>query len=239
MSSEVLEVSYPTKEWDQWAQDFDEVRSRVLDLGVKRQLHRSHRKVLHQHEDVERQGITDGTVIVHHWMQENYADSMLIGLRRVVDRTGGSFSFVKLLERLEKGRPLITLDRYVQLWSGDSTPLDDSFLKMLFSEFSSDGRTLDRKKIRADIDTLLSDHDLILKYINSAIAHYSIGRLSNAPLTEPRRNLTWEDLDSLFDDITSLFNKYNALVRPGEYMDFESILPGGHEQAFHRMVIGQ
>lgn len=231
---EVPEGNFPTKDWAQWAEDLDAILGSLMDLGTKRKIHRAHRKVLHQHEDVEGKEIRDGTLIVHHWMQENYADSMLIGLRRIVDKSGGSFSFVRLLGQLEKERPLITLDRYLQRWTEEQRSRDSSFPQMLFSRFSSDGRTLDRTKIRIDIDELLADHDILLKYINSAIAHRA--RKSRGLVLGPSPNVTWADLDRLYEDITSLFNKYYALVKPGVHVDFESVLPAGYERAFHRMV---
>ena len=226
---------FPDKEWAHWAQDFEVVHRALADLSTKRQIHKAHREVLYEHEDVEGREIKDGTVTVHHWMQENYADSMLIGLRRIVDKTGRSFSFVKLLERLERKRPLITFKSYVRLWNAEEHSSDQSFPKMLFSRFSSDGRTLDRKRIRADIDTLLADHEALLKYINNAIAHHA-DKSRTALATGPSPNLTWEDLDRLFDDITALFNKYYALVKPGVAIDFRSVLPAGYDEAFLRMV---
>ncbi len=226
---------FPSGEWAQWARDYEIIHGSLADLSRKRQIHKAHRRVLYQHEDVEGREIEDGTVIVHHWMQENYTDSMLIGLRRIVDKTGGTFSFVRLLQQLEKKRPLITLERYLQLSRAGKSPREDSFLKMLFSRFSSDGRTLDRRKIRADIDALLADHEVLLQYINSAIAHRA-SKSDPGLAAEPSPTVTWEDLDRLFDDIDALFNKYYALVRPGVHIDFLSTLPAGYELAFHRMV---
>jgi len=93
-----------------WIGDFDSIKSSLMDLGMKRMLHRAHVKELQGRE------IEDGTSIVHRWMQENYAHSMLIGLRRILDDSKGSFSLVKLLNKLEKHHALFTCERYLH-WS--------------------------------------------------------------------------------------------------------------------------
>ena len=78
-----IEVS---EELEGWVQDFESIRSSLMYLGTKRVIHRAHVKTLHNRQ------IEDGTSIVHRWMQQNYAESMLIGLRRIVDKRKGSLS---------------------------------------------------------------------------------------------------------------------------------------------------
>ncbi|MCH7666049.1 MAG: hypothetical protein IH936_08995 [Acidobacteria bacterium] len=185
---------------------------------------------------MNRHQISDGTSVVHRWMADNYADSMLMGLRRIVDRNRRSFSLIRLLKDIEKNSSLLNVDRYVELWRRATASDDDVFPRMLFAKFSSDGRTLNGGKIRADVKRLQDDHEDILKLINTAIAHREDPQTSD-PRSGSSSDATWADLDRLFDDVASLFNKYFDLVSPGTHVDFAPVLPAGFERAFVRMVI--
>jgi hypothetical protein len=196
-------------------------------LGTKRVIHRAHVKTLHNRQ------IEDGTSIVHRWMQQNYAESMLIGLRRIVDKRKGSLSLLKLLEKLEKNHALFTYERCVQLWSDGQPVVNDLRLRALYAIFSRDGRTIDREQIRADVKKLLTDYRSVWQYINTVVAHQSVSD-SNATTVFPA--ITWENLDNLFDEVTALFNKYYALVEPGMHVDFVRVLPAGFQRAFERML---
>lgn len=210
-----------------WVRDFESIRSSLMYLGTKRAIHRAHV------EKLQGRQIEDGTSIVHRWMQQNYAESMLIGLRRILDKRRGSVSLLKLLEELEKNHALFTCERYLQLWSNGRPGGNDLYPRALYAIFSRDGRTIDRKRIRADVETLLTDYKSVQQYINSVVAHQSV---SDSNATTVLTAITWEDLDNLFDEVTDLFNKYYGLVKPGVHVDFAPVLPAGFQRAFERMV---
>ncbi len=200
-----------------------------MHLGEKRVLHRAHQDAL------QRCRIPDGTGSVHRWMLDNYADSILLGLRRTLDQNSRSFSLVKLLEELAKQHSVLTFDRYIEL-IGDSGTSEKSILPKLFwSRFSADGRNLDQTRIRADIKRLLADHRIVLTYIDRVVAHRQ-----DIALGDPRESvgaeISWSDLDRLFDDVTELFNEYYSLVNPGVHVDFSPVLPAGYQRAFRLMM---
>lgn len=213
-----------------WIADFDSIRRDLTDLGTKQLIHRAHIREL-QEVDVR-----DGTGIVHRWMQENYADSMLIGLRRVLDDDRKTFSLIRLLRKVQRHHSDFTLERYLQLWRLSALPVDERFAQMLYLRFSLDGRTLDRGRVHADIRRLLDDHKSVLSYINTTVAHRSAGETDSIT---PTTAISWEDLDRLFDDVASVFNKYYDLVRPGVHVDFSPVLPAGYARAFKRLVRGE
>lgn len=198
-------------------------------LGMKRVIHRAHLEVWSRHE------VKDGTGVVHRWMEDNYADSMLMGLRRVLDKSRQSFSLIKLLEDIARKHSLLTSDRYVELWRLRQEANDDSFPRMLYTRFSSDGRSLATSRIRDDIDRLRGDHDDLLKFIDSVVAHREDANRKD-PSSGPSPEVTWADLDRLFEDVAALFNKYYDLVNPGVHVDFTPVLPAGFERALVRMV---
>lgn len=212
-----------------WIADFDSIRHSLIEMGAKRLIHKAHFKWLNDYH------IDDGTGIVHRWMQENYADSMLMGLRRILDNRRGSFSLIRLLSKLERNHALFSVDGYVRLWASQQSDIDEQFVKALYTRFSSNHRTLDRRRIQEDVKTLLARGETVLRYINTVVAHKSA---SNGDTTAAAVAITWADLDNLFDEVAGLFNKYYGLVRPGVHVDFAPVLPAGFERAFKRMIEG-
>src|SRR5687768_2031682 len=101
-----------------------------MELGMKRLIHRAHMEAL------QGRRFLDGTGIVHWWMKDNYAESMLIGLRRILDTTKGSFSLVRLLRKLMRSHALFTFEGYLEHWSGAQDPDDDLYARMLYASFS-------------------------------------------------------------------------------------------------------
>lgn len=225
----IRNASFPTKQWESWRTDFDRVRQSLMHLGGKRVLHRAHQRSL-QHREVG-----DGTAIVHRWLLDNYADSMLMGLRRILDRSRGSFSLVKLLEEIAQQHSLLTFDRYLKLLGEPGDDLDALFPKMLWSQFSADDRTLDRRRICDDIERLRREHQTVLEYIDTVVAHRqeSADRKIREGLG---KEIDWPDLDRLFDDVAELFIKYYGLVNPGVHVDFAPVLPAGYQRAFDLMM---
>ena len=208
-----------------WVVEFDSIKSSLVYMGMKRVIHRAHMKQLLGRD------IWDGTGIVHRWIQENYADSMLIGLRRILDKDKRTCSLIKLLQKVQKNHALFTFEGYLQLWSNAQPRVDDRYARALYITFSSNGRTLDKRRIEEDIKILLAGCKSVLDHINDVVAHQRRETYTTAAVTE----ITWDEFDTIFTDVAALFNKYYALVKPGVHVDFEPVLPAGFEQAFARM----
>jgi hypothetical protein len=223
---------FPSDQWAEWARYFERIKDSLASLGIKREIHIVHREVLSRRHVED-----DGTGVVHRWMQENYAESMLIGLRRAIDNDRKALSLVRLLEDIKNKAPEITFTKYVEMGRQAPASPSNSQLEHLYARFSSDGSTLDDGMISSDIERLKEDNKGIRIYIDKVIAHREKTNREN-PGSGPRPEAAWEDLDRLFYDIVELFNKYYSLVNPGGHLDFTSpILPSGFEQAFERMMI--
>lgn len=207
------------------SESFESLRINLVELGAKRLIHRAHLKAL---KDCD---IVDGTGIVHRWIQENYADSMLIGLRRSLDNRKDSFSLIRLLRHVQSDRGFHTIDNFITLCARQHD-YDEWYARALYGRYSGDGGTLDRKRIDDDIKTVVAGSVTVLGYVNDFVAHQA----ANANSTTPSTPLNWADLDRLFDEITGLFNKYYGLVKPGVHVDFDPVLPAGFQRAFDRMV---
>ena len=106
---------------------------------------------------------------------------------------------------------------------------------VLYSRFTSDGRTFDHKQVDMDISELRRDNNNIIRFINAVVAHRE-DPARRGPRSGPSLGVDWEDLDRFFDGTTRLFNKYYSLVNPGTYVVFEPVLPAGYEQAFVAMA---
>jgi hypothetical protein len=219
-------------QWVKWGRYFETIKGILASLSIKREIHQAHREALSRNHVED-----DGTGVVHRWMRENYAESMLMSLRRVIDSDHKTLSLVRLLEDIKSKAPEITFDKYAEFGRRAQAPPSDFQQEHLYARFSSDGSTLDDGMISDDIETLKNDNKGIRIYIDKVIAHREKTNREN-PGSGPRPEAAWEDLDRLFYDIVALFNKYYSLVNPGVHLDFTSpILPSGFEQAFERMVI--
>jgi hypothetical protein len=220
----VSKARFPNPKWAAWSESFESVRNDLRLLGMKLVIHEAHL------EAWNRAPVNDGTALVHRWMADNYADSMLMGLRRVVDGSRRSFSLIKLLEDIARESSLLTADRYLELWRHRHGSGDELFPRMLYGQFSSDNRRLDAARVRADIRRLRDKHAKILRFVDSVVAHRESSERS---AKTPAPNLSWADLNMLFQDVT-----YYSLVNPGVHTDFMPVLPAGFNQAFARMVSG-
>jgi len=142
------------------------------------------------------------------------------------------FSLTNFLKTLARNTDLLSRERFMALWP-DTPEASNQFIpEITYRRFSSDGRTFDRKIVEADLKKLQDDHDAILKYTNSSIAHCG----SDPNTTVMRHDVDWDDLDSLYLDITAIFNKYYALFDRGVHVDFIAVLPAGFDKAFHGML---
>ena len=137
-----------------------------------------------------------------------------------------------MAKEIDKNCILFTVDEYLRVWKTRQGTQDDSFARILYARFSTDGRTLNRSRIQGDLNALRANAQRVLDYVNTEVAH----RTAADTTTEADTSITWEDLDELFDAITALFNKYYDLVHPGLHVDFAPVLPYGFERAFERML---
>src|SRR5690349_23461600 len=97
---------FPSERWAAIAEDANRLKEELIRLIGKRVIWRAH------NDSLRGQDVQDSTSVVHEWLRENYFDSMIVGLRRVLDQTGGVLSLPKLLARIALAPQEFTFERF-------------------------------------------------------------------------------------------------------------------------------
>lgn len=216
--------SYPTQQWAEWARDIEGIKDELVWLMGKRTIWKAH------NESLRGTTIPDSTVIVHDWLRENYLDSMLMGLRRILDGTKGTKSLLKLLEELRGQTALLSYDRFRTLWRDGE--FGDSAAAKAYQQFSKNGRSFDPSTVEADIRRLNTDYAKIIDYVNTNVAH----RKADPAQGSENATITYRDLHSAFDEVGGIINRYLLLLTASTVLEFEPVMPPGFEEAFDRMI---
>ena len=222
----ILPITYPTERWKALAEDARHLRNELIRLTEKRVIWTAH------NQSLESISIKDSTSIVHHWLRSNYTESMIVGFRRILDRTKGTRSLIKLLDRISQDCQEFTFARYLSLYSITAEEHHVELAAADFSLFSGDGKTIDRSLVEADINRLRSDSKELIEYANSRITHWRPDQPQQAVL-----KLTYDQLHKAFDDVGAVLNKYHLLLTASQGT-YEPAMPFGYEKAFARMVKG-
>ena len=217
---------YPTEKWAALAEDAGHIKDELIHLVGKRVIWMAH------NESLKGLSIDDATSIVHDWLRSNYRDSMIVGLRRILDDTRGVKSLVKLLEKTSKNSHEFTFERFAALYTNDLGEFGLELATRDFSHYSKGGKQIDRKLIEADIKRLKTDFKRIIDFANKWVTHSHQNRPDPAiPLP------TYDDLHKAFDDVGEVMNKYLVLLTASQ-SGYEPQMPFGYEKVFKRMVRG-
>jgi len=215
---------YPMQQWAEWALDIESIKDELVWLMGKRTIWKAH------NESLRGTTITDATAIVHDWLRENYADSMLMGLRRILDGTKGTKSLLKLLEELRGQTSLLSYDRFRTLCRDGE--FGDTVAAKAYRQFSKDGRSFDPSIIEADILRLKNDPSKIIDYVNTNVAH----RTADPRKGSENTTITYRDLHAAFGEVAGIINRYLLLLTASTVLEFDPVMPPGFEETFDRML---
>jgi hypothetical protein len=203
----------------------DELKQALWRLSRKRQIFRAH------NESLKETPVNDATAVVHHWIRENYFDSMMIGLRCLLDRRSGTRSLPKILEELMRNRSAISFERYRQFLKSTKFLRWEEMAKEAYAPFTKDGRNFDSERVRSDLEKLEVQYQDLLHYINNRVAHWS------SEPTPDESNITIGLMHAMLDDVSAVFHDYYQLIAGATIADFPEVpLLRGFERAFERMV---
>jgi hypothetical protein len=142
------------------------------------------------------------------WMGMSFVHTSAMVVRRQLDTTSGTVSFIRLLEELRKTPLLITRD-YVVEHSSFWQALSDraNFGNEMFNRMVGiDKNHLERGQIKADEDKLKEKAKLIIDYANQYIAHFSEKPYSSCV---PK----FYELDDCMNTLETLLQKYYFLIK--------------------------
>jgi hypothetical protein len=145
------------------------------------------------------------------WIRLNYAASVLIRLRRQVDRQRNTINLKRLLLDISEHPEVITRARRRAFHRPVESELVEQILDSTFTKLwvrqpdpdGSDNDHVDPEIIRADLAALEDATERVQDVANQSIAHRQ---------RVPPGNVTFKELDQAFDAIESTLQKYYALI---------------------------
>ncbi len=221
-------MTFPTDEWKSWAAESEGIKWAIVRLFHKRMIWRAHNESLRSRE------INDPTAMVHQWIRENYADSITVGIRRILDESSGVLSFCNLLKKLAQRSEVLSFENYYRLWDDFPASLRDWSAREGYSKFSTDGVRISARRINRDREALRRECDEVLAFVNERVAHMARRRADQWDTGD--LSLRYSMLDHALQHLSETFNDYYLLLTANQVGDFEPIVAYGYERAFQRMV---
>ncbi len=117
--------------------------------------------------------------IFQEWLGTTYVSTLSVGLRRLVDRTKGTVSLVRVLDDMKRHASQLTKRRYLKIHEGHMRRLAEDWFKDLAG---GDHDRIPKKRIQELIDTLNEAFVAVRQYANQHVAHRS-----EAPTNPPVR----------------------------------------------------
>jgi len=222
--------TYPSPTWQDWVNILNRLKNDINSLIAKRKIWR-----IYSETSLENISTSEGIINVCDWINRNYVDSMLIGLRRLSDKRGGSQSIVTFLNRLkndlEKDDSLIDLEKIKDVFikTGDIKYKESRIESAndAFKNFSKDGKSFNVNEINAHIQMIRKNP--LLDFTSDYIAHRKKSFEINS------HNYTYEELHYAYDLLTDVYNEYYYLFT-GSLVSFDNmILRPGLKEVFTRI----
>ena len=136
------------------------------------------------------------------WMGRTYAASMSAAIRRQVDRTKGTVSFLRFLEHLARQPGVVTRKRYKSL----SNTAPDDYMDAGFDHLAGIGNdVMSADEVKKDVDELIAKADVLKKYTDAKVAHCGKAKPAVIP--------TFGDVDEAVELLERLLKKYLHLFR--------------------------
>lgn len=148
----------------------------------------------------------------YYWISKNFCDSLLLGIRRQLDRDPRAISLMNLLNEIRKENELLNVSFHESLYRPDMVHLArPSFEKAI----GSTDDYVPVPVIDADIATLQGIGAVHRGYTNKYVAHSDRDQAEVEPGT-------YGDLYAAVDSMESIFSKYYLLLCGADY---RSLLP--------------
>jgi hypothetical protein len=186
--------------------ELDVIRDEVVSLRVKQHMFWELQKIVGANPNI------NVANEFYDWIEEIYATSMSVAIRRQTDRTKNTVSFWRFLEQVERRPSVVTRNRYSTLFINSSV----NVINADFDSLVGPGRDqIDALEVKRDRDALEGKCDVLEGYANTWVAHRANGAVH--VLTSLR------DIDEAIEGVEVLLKKYLHLFRSEIVLD--SLLP--------------
>jgi hypothetical protein len=137
------------------------------------------------------------------WMRSQYSTYMAIGVRRLVDHDKRTLSLRRLLEKIKANHQVFDPDRHANMYRRTALGADTG--RREFAGYArTDGRTLDRQKLRSDLSLIKRTAERIKRYVDKHVAHTDRIQLRRLP--------TFAMLDVTLDTLKDVTERYRILI---------------------------
>jgi len=173
---------------------------------------------LHRHIADELTKITTAATLppsyIFNFIEETYATSQMVIVRRQADLHPRAASLGKLASEIAANPTTITRDFYVSEWGED----DAAAANTAFDRLSgAGGEYVDGNAVQSDLEEMRETVSAVTKYVNQEVAHRDARAKARIP--------TFPDLNGAIDAIGSLYKGCYRRLFPGqEYGDLVPVI---------------
>ena len=144
------------------------------------------------------------------YLQETYAVSQAVAIRRQADRDKRVISLARLIGTVQANAKSITREGWLAMWADpDDHPHATELWETKYGD--SSGKRLDRAVPAADLKRLTAAARHVKRYVDQHVAHTDSSAVAE-PVT-----LTYDDLHDAVDVVGELFKKYHHLLTAESY----------------------
>lgn len=218
MASDPLSPEQADQLHARWLADLEELAHLVRQLFLRRQVFEAL-----DDELVRRAQANPGTSIEQSgaflsadFLRPLYAEAQASTVRRLVDKTKGTKSFVRLLNEMMRNPEVLSRERYVAYYFEPGSPRNDDptpWLKLANADFDAlagKGAPHVPLALLAEHQAkIVADLDDVKRYVDARIAHHGVN---------PPDQLTWGQLSDAFDRTADHLRQFSWVVAGATWM---------------------
>jgi len=205
--------------WQQWV---EEIWKQVADLFVFRHIYKVVRQIVASNPHLRNE-----PNIFWWWLDYAYATTMLMGLRRLGDRSKEVISLYRLLDDIRNHPKVLSRERYFRFYEpllkqADAAPdifsrrvMRDAVVQKaneVFDKLCGRGKPhIDLKVVEEDLKRLDEAMEKVRELADKRLAHYD--------RKPPKRLPTHKDIDECLDLIGEMLRKYYGLIKGSHIID--------------------
>ncbi|MEW5983702.1 MAG: hypothetical protein AB1806_15215 [Acidobacteriota bacterium] len=200
--------------FDDWVKWIGRVENELIGIAWNRRLFREVSRVFSHNTHLQQVG-----GFLYDWLRLNYTAGVAMAFRREVDRAN-AMGFVHLLGEIVARPQVLSRRRHYDRWTLRSSFEEElrrkSFDVMPFVSPSDDPLDdhIDPAAVRADIDTIRTDTEIVHDYVEQTIAHRAWGE---------QQSITFVQFNAAVDALTPIFKRYYARLTQSSLMQMSPV----------------
>ena len=186
------------KKWKEW---IDKIGHDLGDLLISQDIIKEISQIATLNERIR------SSPFFFNWIQNNYVDSMVVGLGRLNDHDGRAISLHNLIREIKENPEVITRDYFVSKYP--KRMRDHGSADRGFNIFAVESEQfVSKKRLQADINFLDDETQLIKQFRDKWVAHLDEDRPLDLLVTH-------NDVENSLSALDEIFCKYYMLIDGG------------------------